>query len=127
MSALVAGDTAIIEAWDQYRAAHTLYVNLPEGKPHEYVNGETAQERAAGDAISAAEGFILRSTATTLRGVEIQLWMGLAGTYLTWREDCDAARREDISRLSTSEAECGDRDPIIAAIRALRILQEVGQ
>jgi hypothetical protein len=108
-------DCAIIAAWAQYRAARLAADTLPD---------EADADIKAQFAIMDAQAAIIVSTiATTLRGVEIKLWLALTDRHLTWSDDVEQARCEDIAALSLPGAECGDRDEIVSAIRSLRAME----
>lgn len=65
-------DADIIAAWATYNEARAKYDAAPFEGP--YIDGNNAAEREQLDIMEPAEKLIGECVATTLRGIEIQLW-----------------------------------------------------
>lgn len=74
-----APDAALMEAWREYQEARILFSlpptdEIPEG------GYQTPSENALEARFLAAESVIVAAVPSTLRGVEVQLWLQLAQT-----------------------------------------------
>lgn len=113
-------DADILAAWDRRQVAYALFNDLPYAPDGMSLSPDGEAELAI---VNETERFILASTATTARGVEIQLWIPF-GNGLTDREDDAAAAREDVDWFTERNADLEwDRRFMLAAIRSLRAMQ----
>jgi hypothetical protein len=114
-------DAAIFAAWDRRKAA---YAKLEELRPEDISADYTPEERDQFGILDAAEETIRSSTATTARGVELQLWTGLYHLFAKG-EASAAALNGDLAWFDANEDEPDWSDRlVIAAIRSLRAQQE---
>lgn len=80
-------DAAILAAWGRRSVASAIYGGLPFSEcPNEAYTPEEAEQVGIMD---AAEEEIRAATATTPRGVEVQLWTALA--HIEQQREADAA------------------------------------
>lgn len=120
MSAAANDDAAILAAWEQHKAARATYDALPHSElPMQEYTPEELEQWAIMDATEE----VIRSTkATTLTGVEIQLWTAL-GHSLNDNDECVAALRGDLAWFDAREADFDWIDRLtLSAIRSLRTI-----
>lgn len=118
-------DAHLAEAWREFQTKRALYSlpSIDDIEPGEY---QTASEKALEERFGAAEAAIAEATPTTLRGVEIQLWLCLAQI-----QDSEiiplCAIREDIRYFKDNAAELDFQGQLIVrALQGILAIQEGG-
>lgn len=117
--AITGADAALLTSYENWRQALAIY-NVPRDRD------DNAAEQAAIDLICAEEERIRAATATTPKGVEIQLWAFMENSTNAL-QDNDAIQRGDIQHFVDKE---GDFDwevrMVIAAIASLQAMHGGG-
>lgn len=113
-------DAAILAAWGRRSVASAIYSGLPFSEcPNAAYTPEECEQV---DVMDAAEIAICEATATTARGVEIQLWTALAHIEM----DRDAEAAINIMDLDWFMMDEGRFDwnvrLILSALRSLRAM-----
>lgn len=120
----LANDVGLAEAWREYQTSRILF-SLPPIDDIEPGEHQTASERALEDRFGTAEAAIAGATPTTLRGVEIQLWL-----YLAQIQDSEiiplCAVREDIRYFARGAELDFAGSLIVKALQGILAVQEGG-
>lgn len=123
-AAVTKPDAAILAAWGRRSVASAIYSGLPFTEcPTEIYTPEEAEQV---DIMDAAEEEICAATATTPRGVEVQLWTALAHIEQD-RDDESAINIMDLDWFLMKEVDYDwSTRPILAALRSLRAMRAQG-
>ena len=120
----LAKDVELAEAWREYQTSRILF-SLPPIDDIEPGQHQTPSERALEDRFTTAEETIASATPTTLRGVEIQLWL-----YLAQIQDSEiiplCAVREDIRYFADAAELDFPGRLIVRALQGVLAVQEGG-
>lgn len=121
-SSVTNGDVAIEAAFKRRRDAYTAFKALPE-RNGPVIEGYGPHERELWEVIDTAEHIIRTTTATTPRGVMLQLWCAMYHS-VSGREDDEAIHAGDFAAVDRLDNDLDwNARLMLAALRSLQAME----